>query len=115
MVGRRSRCRQLRPRDVAAEADRVVLLDVREPDEWRAGHIDGSLHVPMGSVGSQLESLDAATPIVAVCRSGRRSLQVAEALARRGFDVANLDGGLLAWQQAGLPLTAADGGAGQVA
>lgn len=99
----------------ARDRDDVHVLDVREDEEWRAGHIAGSHHIPMGEVAERLDELDADQPIVTVCRSGRRSGEVAEALAGHGYDATNLDGGLQAWDRAGLPLTTADGSQGEVA
>jgi rhodanese-related sulfurtransferase len=84
----------------------LVVLDVREAAEWRGGHIDGALHIPMTELGARLHELDPGRPIVAVCRSGNRSGMVTQALSARGYDVTNLDGGLMAWARAGLPLVA---------
>lgn len=90
------------------------VLDVREPDEWRAGHIDGSTHIPMGELSLRLGEVSGDRPVAVVCRSGQRSAQVTAALVRHGYDAANLDGGLQAWTRSGLPLVAEDGGAGRV-
>ena len=92
----------------------VTVLDVREPAEWRAGHIDGSVHIPLAQLGQRLGELDPAVPLVAVCRSGQRSAQVTAALVRNGYDATNLRGGLKAWARAGLPLSGADGTPGSV-
>jgi rhodanese-related sulfurtransferase len=92
----------------------VSVLDVRESDEWQAGHIDGSIHIPMSELGQRLAELDPATPFVTVCRSGQRSGLVVSALNQRGYDATNLDGGLKAWARAGLPLITPDGSAGRV-
>lgn len=82
----------------------VPFLDVREPFEWDAGHIEGSTHIPMGEVTSRVQELDAGQPIVVVCHVGQRSALVAEWLGGHGFEAHNLEGGLAAWQAAGLPL-----------
>jgi rhodanese-related sulfurtransferase len=95
--------------DVPAEA---VLLDVREVDEWTAGHIDGAQHVPMNRVPQHVtysDSLPADRPIVVVCKMGGRSAQVTVWLNQQGFDAANLDGGMLAWASAGRPMVSEDG------
>ncbi|HEU5431960.1 MAG TPA: rhodanese-like domain-containing protein [Thermomicrobiales bacterium] len=83
----------------------VQVLDVREPDEWDAGHMAGALLAPLGELEGRLGALDPAAPTVVVCRSGQRSLTAADRLAQRGFaTVRSLAGGLLAWTEAGLPL-----------
>jgi rhodanese-related sulfurtransferase len=91
----------------------AVLLDVREDDEWAAGHIDGAVHVPMARVPHQLQldpgPLTPETPLVVVCKVGGRSAQVTAWLLRNGYDAVNLAGGMLAWEGAGRPMTA-DGG-----
>ena len=81
----------------------VVVLDVRERREWKAGHIAGSRNVPLGSLGTPPEGL-AGRRTVTVCKSGARSRSAAARLRRAGIDVVNLRGGMLAWQRAGLPL-----------
>jgi rhodanese-related sulfurtransferase len=95
--------------EVPADA---VLLDVREDDEWAAGHIEGAQHIPMNRVPQQVaygESLPADRPIVVICKMGGRSAQVTAWLKQQGFDAANLDGGMLAWATAGRPMVSADG------
>jgi len=92
----------------------ALVLDVREVDEWAAGHVADSVHIPMGELGGRLDELPTDRPIVAVCRSGARSGTVTEALASRGYDIVNLVGGLQAWVAEGLPLVADDGLAGSV-
>ena len=101
--------------DAAERAEAgALVLDIREPDEWSAGHVDGSVYIPMGELGARLDELPTDRPIVAVCRSGARSATVTEALSGRGYDVVNLVGGLQAWFAVGLPLVADDGLAGSV-
>lgn len=84
-------------------AQGVLLLDVREPDEWAAGHVAGAVHVPLGDLPAVLATLDRSRPIVAVCRSGNRSGKATRLLLEHGFDVVNMAGGMLAWTAAGLP------------
>ena len=101
--------------DAAERAEAgALVLDVREDDEWAAGHVADSVHIPMGELGARLGELPEGRPIVAVCRSGARSGAITEALAGRGFDVVNLAGGLQAWVAEGLPLVADDGLPGAV-
>lgn len=76
----------------------LLLLDVREQDEWLCCRIDGARHVPMSQFSHRLEELDPTLPIVVYCQHGVRSHHVAQFLIGRGFtDVANLSGGIDAW------------------
>jgi hydroxyacylglutathione hydrolase/adenylyltransferase/sulfurtransferase len=82
----------------------IQLVDVREPYEREAGWVEGSQHAPLASLTEFAESLDVARPVVFVCRVGARSSMAAWSFARAGFDAHNLDGGMLGWVKAGLPL-----------
>lgn len=95
--------------------DELVLLDVREGDEWRAGHIPGSLHIPMGELQARLDEVPRDRLIVTVCRVGQRSAAVATALDRAGYEVENLVGGVAEWKGVGLPLVDPNGDEGTVA
>lgn len=93
--------------------DHAVLLDVREQDEWDAGHAPGAVHIPLGELPARLDELpdtDAGTLAVA-CRGGGRSSRAVAWLSQQGFDVANLDGGMKAWHGAGKQLVADSGSA----
>lgn len=79
------------------------VLDVRTDAEWAEGHIAGSHHVPMDQVVEELGG-HADHPLLVVCASGGRSARVAQYLALQGLEAANLDGGLHAWEAAGLPV-----------
>ncbi|WP_067509590.1 rhodanese-like domain-containing protein [Actinoplanes sp. TFC3] len=80
----------------------AYLLDVREPDEWAAGHAPGAHHLPMMEVPARIAEIPADTEVVVVCRSGGRSGQVVSYLMGNGWDnVHNLDGGMLGWAAAG--------------
>ena len=96
---------------VAAAADGSLVLDVREPEEWDAGHLADSVHVPMSEVPAWLGGLGADRPasVVVVCRSGHRSAHVTGWLRQQGVDAGNLDGGLLAWAVEHRPLVTDDG------
>lgn len=96
----------------AARAKDALLLDVREEDEWAAGHAPDAEHRPLSSLDPRAVPTD--RPVLAICRSGNRSGQAAQALAAAGVDVVNVAGGMKAWQQAGLPMTSSDGSAPQV-
>jgi DMSO/TMAO reductase YedYZ molybdopterin-dependent catalytic subunit/rhodanese-related sulfurtransferase/glyoxylase-like metal-dependent hydrolase (beta-lactamase superfamily II) len=96
---------QISPRAAAALAEHgAVLLDVREPSEWLAGHAPRALLIPMGQVHARRQELPQDTRIVVVCRSGGRSAAITDALRARGHDAANLAGGMCAWAAAGLPV-----------
>ncbi|WP_317445954.1 rhodanese-like domain-containing protein [Streptomyces collinus] len=99
-----------------AAAD-AVLLDVREPDEWRAGHAPRAVHLPLSelSAGAGLPAEVRTRPLVVICRSGNRSRRAAELLAARGADAVDVIGGMRAWAAAGLPVVAARSGNGTVA
>jgi hydroxyacylglutathione hydrolase/adenylyltransferase/sulfurtransferase len=88
----------------ALEQGDVQLVDVREDYEWQAGHIAGARHITLGEVASQADTLDPNRPVVFYCRSGARSTMAADAFAQAGFDAASMAGGLLAWDERGLPL-----------
>ena len=105
----------IEPDALAAALEGFQVVDVRYPNEWEAGHIDGSVHIPLDYVYERTEELDRSRPVVTVCRSGSRSAQAAEELAGEGFDVRNLAGGIVAWADCGLPIAADDGGPGHIA
>lgn len=89
----------------AEPGDDMLLLDVREDDEWRAGHIESAVHMPMMSVPARIGEIPAGRSVVVVCRSGSRSAQVTGFLAAHGWDAVNLAGGMTAWFAAGRPMT----------
>ncbi|WP_415972039.1 rhodanese-like domain-containing protein [Rhodococcus sp. 077-4] len=79
----------------------AVLLDVREDDEWQAGHAPDAVHIPMGDIPSRAGEIDNQSEVYVVCKAGGRSARVVEYLNRVGYDAVNVDGGMLAWQAAG--------------
>jgi rhodanese-related sulfurtransferase len=79
----------------------ATLIDVREDDEWSAGHAPGALHAPMSRFAAHVPSLPRSGALVIVCRSGRRSDQVASVLRQGGLDAYNLAGGMQDWQRGG--------------
>jgi rhodanese-related sulfurtransferase len=104
------------PAAAAAMADAgAVLLDVREPHEWQAGHAPKARHIPLGQLARRAGELPRGRAVVTVCRSGARSARAAALLARDGRQVSNLAGGMRAWARAGLPLVAKGGGPGHIA
>ncbi|WP_059009987.1 rhodanese-like domain-containing protein [Streptomyces specialis] len=83
------------------------LLDVREPDEWAAGHVAGSLHIPIGQVVERIDEITEHAGdqrLYVVCKVGGRSAQVTAYLVRQGLDAANVHGGLHAWEDSGRAL-----------
>jgi rhodanese-related sulfurtransferase len=86
------------------EEGAIQLVDVREPHEREAGHVGGSLHVPLAELTAAAPSIDPARPVVFVCRVGGRSAMAAWSFARAGYDAHNLDGGMVAWSESGLPI-----------
>ncbi len=90
--------------------DGAYLLDVREPDEWEAGHAPGAHHVPMTTVPARIDEIPTEGPVIVVCRHGHRSAQVVNYLLANGRDnVVNLDGGIVDWVAAGRPIVTDDG------
>jgi len=98
----------------AYSAGQDLLLDVREQDEWQAGHAPGALHIPLSTLGSRVDELPAAGRIMAICRMGGRSRTATGALIGAGFHVVNVEGGMLAWAAEDLPIVADDGLPGTV-
>jgi rhodanese-related sulfurtransferase len=92
----------------------MVLLDVREDDEWQRGHAPGAQHIPMGQVPSRLAEINADAKLFVVCQAGGRSQRVAQYLARNGYAPVNVSGGMLAWAGAGRPVVTDDGATGVI-
>ena len=90
--------------DAAVRDEQALAVDVREPEEWQAGRIEGSLWIPLGELAGRVEELPRDRPLVIVCRSGSRSAYAADALVAAGYDARNLAGGLHSWVAAQLPL-----------
>jgi rhodanese-related sulfurtransferase len=102
------------PTEANAQLGDLHVLDVREPDEWRAGHIAGAQHIPLGQLRQRLDEVPKGRTILAVCRHGNRSDVATRGLRTLGYTVENLDGGVTAWKRAGLSLVDADDGPGRV-
>jgi rhodanese-related sulfurtransferase len=78
---------------------------VREPHEYQAGHVEGAELMPLARTVALAADLPKDEPVYVICRSGNRSLQASRALVEAGFqDVRNVDGGMIAWEAAGLPV-----------
>jgi rhodanese-related sulfurtransferase len=91
----------------------ATLLDVREDDEWTAGHAPEAVHVPMSAFLERLDQVPDG-PLAVVCRVGGRSAQVTAYLRNQGREAVNVTGGMLAWEAAGRPLVADGPGPAQV-
>jgi len=89
-----------------------MLVDVRDHDEWSAGHAPGAVHAPLSKLKPESFPSDAA--IIAVCHSGGRSAKATQRLSATGLSVRNMTGGMSAWADAGLPVTRDDGTPGTV-
>jgi rhodanese-related sulfurtransferase len=86
-------------------ADReATVLDVRDHEEWAAGRIAGTVHVPLPELVARQDEVPEQLPLIVVCRSGSRSAWAVQMLVRGGYRASNLAGGLQAWEAAGLPL-----------
>jgi rhodanese-related sulfurtransferase len=81
------------------KGESLTLLDVREDWELGVASVPDVVHIPMGEVADRLGELDRGREVVVLCRSGRRSLQVANFLQQNGFRAVNLAGGILAWSR----------------
>ncbi|MFI9626793.1 rhodanese-like domain-containing protein [Streptomyces sp. NPDC052042] len=99
--------------DAAAVPSDGFVLDVREEDEWAAGHVEGALHIPMsdfvGRFGELTEAVGDGRRVHVMCRVGGRSAQVTQYLVGQGIDAVNIDGGMLAWEGAGRPMVTDNG------
>jgi rhodanese-related sulfurtransferase len=93
----------------ATVPDDAWLLDVREDDEWAAGHAPGARHIPLGDLGARAAEVPQDELIYVVCRSGHRSGQAAQALAGAGWRAVNVAGGMQQWAAAGLPMVTDSG------
>lgn len=82
----------------------VVLIDVREPDEWQQGHVPHARLIPLAQVPGRISEVPVDLPVYVICQSGGRSHQAAEFLSSHGVDARNVAGGTLAWQALGHPV-----------
>ncbi|MGH8292445.1 MAG: rhodanese-like domain-containing protein [Gammaproteobacteria bacterium] len=104
----RSRIREVAPQDVAPKLGKVLIVDVREPEEYAAGHIPGAVNIPRGVLEFKINQYpdlqDRDREIVMQCQGGGRSALATVAMQELGFrHVVNLAGGFGAWNAAGLP------------
>jgi rhodanese-related sulfurtransferase len=114
----RARIREVAPSALSSEAAKAVLIDVREPAEYEAGHLASAINIPRGVLEFQVDAHPAVAnvtepalahrqrPVVLYCRTGGRAALAADSLQRIGFsDVRSIAGGIEAWIAAGLPVT----------
>lgn len=80
------------------QPDPPVVVDVRSPQEYASGHIPQARLIPLPDLGGRLGELPKDRPVVCVCRSGARSAQATALLARSGYRVQNMSGGMLGWR-----------------
>lgn len=80
------------------------VIDVRQPEEYRNGHIIGAKLIPLGELQKRLSELPKDKEIVCVCASGNRSSLATKMLMKAGYNVLNMDGGMFKWQRSGLPI-----------
>ncbi|GAA2819357.1 rhodanese-like domain-containing protein [Saccharopolyspora taberi] len=89
----------------------TALLDVREANEWGAGHAPGAVHIPMSEIPSRLDEIPEADHLYVVCRSGGRSAKVTAYLNANGWDAVNVQRGMNGWAAIGRPMVSEEPGA----
>jgi rhodanese-related sulfurtransferase len=87
----------------------AAIVDVREDDEWAAGHIAEAQHLPLGEVAARVTELPLTQPLYVICRSGKRSAQAVAWLNQQGHAATNIVGGMQAWSAAGRAMVADEG------
>ncbi len=87
-----------------AEKPAPVLIDVREPVEYKQGHVAGSRLIPLGELGGRLSEIPNDKRILVICATGSRSSAAARQLVKAGYDVTNVSGGMMGWVRQGLPV-----------
>ncbi|MDF0532583.1 rhodanese-like domain-containing protein [Tsukamurella sp. 8J] len=96
------------------ESDDVLLLDVREQDEWEIGHAPGALHIPLGELPGRVDEIDLDRDLYVLCRGGGRSEKAVRYLETVGYEAVLVDGGMIAWASAERPVVTGDGAVGGV-
>lgn len=89
-----------------AKLENAQIIDVRELEEFAAGHAVGAMSIPLGEIVDRPPETFDDAPVYLICQSGRRSSLAAEALLAQHHDVVNVVGGTAAWVEAGLPTIA---------
>ncbi|MDQ6648688.1 MAG: rhodanese-like domain-containing protein [Actinomycetota bacterium] len=93
----------------AAVPERAVLLDVREDDEWAAGHAPEALHVPLSELPGRVGELPRDRDVAVICRVGSRSAMAAAFLVQAGWPAVNVADGMFGWQAADRPMVSESG------
>jgi rhodanese-related sulfurtransferase len=96
--------------DVAGLPAEAYLIDVREDDEWHAGHAPEAVHLPLSELVGRIEEVPADRDVYVICKVGGRSAQAVQYLNQAGRTTVNVSGGMLAWQAAGKPMVSESGG-----
>ena len=112
--GRAANIRVVDVKDAYEQLHDAFFLDVRERYEWDAGHVAGSVHIPLMELPHRFEEVPVDRTVIAVCQIGQRSELAANFLRERGYTAHNLEGGMARWQATGLPFEAESGTAGDV-
>ena len=94
--------------DKLKNGKRALVIDVRQPDEYRSGHIAGAKLIPLDQLSRRMKDLPQNREIVCVCASGSRSHSATRILARAGYNAANMRGGMSSWRRASLPVKKGD-------
>lgn len=102
------------PHMVARRGEDIQILDVREDEEWRAGRIEGAVHIPLGEMSARVGELDPDRLVVTVCRTGGRAGKAAEQLTQAGRAAEVTAGGMRGWEREQLPIGTPDGRPGRV-
>ena len=84
--------------------NRPFLIDVREPEEFKTGHISGARLIPLGQLSARMSELPKDAEIICICASGARSTSATKMLVGAGYNAINTNGGMFAWRSAGLPV-----------
>jgi rhodanese-related sulfurtransferase len=92
-----------------AEDPTLQVIDVRQPYEREAGHIEGTRHIELVELSAAAKSVEGGQPVVFYCRVGSRSQMAAQAFRASGFEAYSMAGGLVRWAQEGRPLSPEDG------
>jgi rhodanese-related sulfurtransferase len=82
----------------------ILVVDVREHDEYAGGHVDGAVHIPLGTVPDRVADLPADAPVLVICQVGGRSARAVQFLRAQGLDATNVAGGTKAWIDSGRPV-----------
>jgi rhodanese-related sulfurtransferase len=91
-----------------AHAEGAYVVDVREPDEYRSGHVPGAALIPLSLVPMRIDEIPQEETVYVICHSGGRSAQAVQYLRRFGVDAINVAGGTDGWIQTGQPVVTGD-------